>query len=231
MRPLLVAAAVWPAAPPRHRVVVSVASSAGEDSPQSLWTGADDGGIVRWVLSSGSGRAQGVGFPEGTSASNASDEDEGRGGGGGESHAGATAFLSGHTKRVTALVACPGDATYELSPAVVSGGEDGVVCAWSADAGLCIARRALGPEGCTVSTMCLLPTRDPHPPEAAGAGGANAASAPPRRALHDMAASSSSSSLPYCVAAACNGVNHGGRGLTLFIFSAQLQLSSSIFES
>jgi|AntAceMinimDraft_5_1070358.scaffolds.fasta_scaffold77565_1 hypothetical protein len=78
MRPLLVAASVWPAAPPRHHVVVATVSPCSDSSSsiggdvaggsgggqgvdtsddvrrpaqqQSLWTGADDGGIVRWVL-------------------------------------------------------------------------------------------------------------------------------------------------------------------------------------
>jgi len=55
MRPLLVAASVWPAAPPRHRVVAAVAASSpfsdtDANAVQSLWTGADDGGIVRWAL-------------------------------------------------------------------------------------------------------------------------------------------------------------------------------------
>ena len=40
-------------------------------------------------------------------------------------YAGATAFLSGHTKRVAALVACPGDPASSLSASVVSGGEAG----------------------------------------------------------------------------------------------------------
>ena len=46
MRPLLVAASVWPAAPPRHHVLVAATDGDG----RGLWTGADDGGIVRWVL-------------------------------------------------------------------------------------------------------------------------------------------------------------------------------------
>ena len=160
MAPLVVAAGAWPSAPPRHVVVASVAAPLGADAT-TLWTGADDGGVVRWVARRDDRRAF--------------------------LHPSATAFLSGHTRRVNALAHVPsaGDDSKPASPAspgvVMSAGEDGVACAWRVDTGACVARRALGEDGCAIRSLALLrrrpvdsssprdpsspaPPRRPHPP-------------------------------------------------------------------
>ena len=49
MRPLVVAAGAWPAAPPRHRMVAATFARSSDDAGDDawLWTGADDGGSER----------------------------------------------------------------------------------------------------------------------------------------------------------------------------------------
>jgi len=139
MAPLVVAAGAWPSAPPRHVVVASVAAPLGADAT-TLWTGADDGGVVRWVARRDDDRRAFL-------------------------HPSATAFLSGHTRRVNALAHVPsaGDDSNPASPAspgvVMSAGEDGVACAWRVDTGACVARRALGEDGCAIRSLALLRRR------------------------------------------------------------------------
>ena len=157
MAPLVVAAGAWPSAPPRHVVVASVAAPLGADAT-TLWTGADDGGVVRWVARRDDDRRAFL-------------------------HPSATAFLSGHTRRVNALAHVPsaGDDSNPASPAspgvVMSAGEDGVACAWRVDTGACVARRALGEDGCAIRSLALLrrrpvdssSPRDPSSPRASAA--------------------------------------------------------------
>jgi hypothetical protein len=69
-----------------------------------------------------------------------------------------------------------------------------VVCAWSADVGMCVARRALGNEGTAVTALCLLTRhRRRQGTDADAAADAGAAS----------------TSMPYCIAAACTGSSGG----------------------
>ena len=75
MRPPVVASGAWPSRPPAH-VVTSAAC--GVDDDAQLWTGGEDGGIVRWSL----GRTN-----------NQVPRDDPT----------PVAFLSGHTDRVNAL--------------------------------------------------------------------------------------------------------------------------------
>ena len=119
MRPLVVAASAWPAAPPRHRVVAATFARSSDDA--WLWTGADDGGIVRW-------RARGDALAR---------DDAGAWR--------ALAFLSGHTRRVNALEHVPPSPS-DARALVISAGDDGVACAWDVADGACVARRALGSE-------------------------------------------------------------------------------------
>ena len=137
-------------------IVASVAAPLGADAT-TLWTGADDGGVVRWVARRDDRRAF--------------------------LHPSATAFLSGHTRRVNALAHVPsaGDDSNPASPAspgvVMSAGEDGVACAWRVDTGACVARRALGEDGCAIRSLALLrrrpvdssSPRDPSSPRASAA--------------------------------------------------------------
>ena len=176
MRPLLVAASVWPAAPPRHHVLVAAADVDG----RAVWTGADDGGIVRWVLQQKqkkNGNKNAKSSPQAPPSSSPQECDEAEDTT--APPAGASAFLAGHTKRVTALVACPGDAT--AAPSMVSGGEDGVVCVWSADVGMCVARRAMMPTTASVGTMGV-----------GGAGGGATAAAAAAAVVADGCAARSS---------------------------------------
>ena len=122
MRPPVVASGAWPSRPPAH-VVTSAAC--GVDDDAQLWTGGEDGGIVRWSL----GRTN-----------NQVPRDDPT----------PVAFLSGHTDRVNALCVL-------RDGAVVSAGDDGVVCAWSASrASPCVSRRAMGRQGCRVTALCML---------------------------------------------------------------------------
>ena len=129
MRPPVVAFGAWPSRPPAH-VVTSATASGVADGDAQLWTGGEDGGIVQW-------RVPG---PEEAEEAGSDDLDS----------AGPTpvAFLSGHTDRVSALCA--------VGDVVVSAGDDGVVCAWSIAKGAsrCVARRAMGGEGCRVTALC-----------------------------------------------------------------------------
>jgi len=95
-----------------------------------LWTGGEDGGIVQW-------RVPGPSRSEEAGADASDDRDPTP-----------VAFLSGHTDRVSALCA--------VGDVVVSAGDDGVVCAWSIAKGAsrCVARRAMGGEGCRVTALC-----------------------------------------------------------------------------
>ena len=154
MAPLVVAAGAWP--PPRRGIIVVGRRALGADAT-TLWTGADDGGVVRWVARRDDRRAF--------------------------LHPSATAFLSGHTRRVNALAHVPsaGDDSNPASPAspgvVMSAGEDGVACAWRVDTGACVARRALGEDGCAIRSLALLrrrpvdssSPRDPSSPRASAA--------------------------------------------------------------
>jgi hypothetical protein len=148
-------------------VVASVAAPLGADAT-TLWTGADDGGVVRWVASRDDDRRAFL-------------------------HPSATAFLSGHTRRVNALAHVPsaGDDSNPSSPAspgvVMSAGEDGVACAWRVDTGACVARRALGEDGCAIRSLALLrrrrdddddPHRDPSAPRDPSSPRASAATPP-----------------------------------------------------
>ena len=94
-----------------------------------LWTGGEDGGIVQWRVPEPSSEEAGA---------DASDDRDPT----------PVAFLSGHTDRVSALCA--------VGDVVVSAGDDGVVCAWSIARGAsrCVARRAMGGEGCRVTALC-----------------------------------------------------------------------------
>ena len=122
MRPPVVASGAWPSRPPAH-VVTSAAC--GVDDDAQLWTGGEDGGIVRWSLGRTNNRAP---LDDPTPV----------------------AFLSGHTDRVNALCVL-------RDGVVVSAGDDGVVCAWSASrASPCVSRRAMGRQGCRVTALCIL---------------------------------------------------------------------------
>ena len=122
MRPPVVASGAWPSRPPAH-VVTSAAC--GVDGDAQLWTGGEDGGIVRWSLGRTNNRAP-------------------------RDDPTPVAFLSGHTDRVNALCVL-------RDGAVVSAGDDGVVCAWSASrSSPCVSRRAMGRQGCRVTALCIL---------------------------------------------------------------------------
>ena len=122
MRPPVVASGAWPSRPPAH-VVTSAAC--GVDDDAQLWTGGEDGGIVRWSLGRTNNRVP-------------------------RDDPTPVAFLSGHTDRVNALCVL-------RDGAVVSAGDDGVVCAWSASrASPCVSRRAMGRQGCRVTALCIL---------------------------------------------------------------------------
>ena len=122
MRPPVVASGAWPSRPPAH-VVTSAAC--GVDDDAQLWTGGEDGGIIRWSL----GRTN-----------NQVPRDDPT----------PVAFLSGHTDRVNALCVL-------RDGVVVSAGDDGVVCAWSASrASPCVSRRAMGRQGCRITALCIL---------------------------------------------------------------------------
>ena len=122
MRPPVVASGAWPSRPPAH-VVTSAAC--GVDGDAQLWTGGEDGGIVRWSLGRTNNRVP-------------------------RDDPTPVAFLSGHTDRVNALCVL-------RDGAVVSAGDDGVVCAWSASrASPCVSRRAMGRQGCRVTALCIL---------------------------------------------------------------------------
>ena len=122
MRPPVVASGAWPSRPPAH-VVTSAAC--GVDDDAQLWTGGEDGGIVRWSLGRTNNRAP-------------------------RDDPTPVAFLSGHTDRVNALCVL-------RDGVVVSAGDDGVVCAWSASrASPCVSRRAMGRQGCRVTALCIL---------------------------------------------------------------------------
>jgi hypothetical protein len=95
------------------------------DDDAQLWTGGEDGGIVRWSLGRTNNRAP-------------------------RDDPTPVAFLSGHTDRVNALCVL-------RDGVVVSAGDDGVVCAWSASrASPCVSRRAMGRQGCRVTALCIL---------------------------------------------------------------------------
>ena len=140
MRPLVVAAGAWPAAPPRHRVVAATFARSSDDAGDDawLWTGADDGGIVRW-------RARGDALAR---------DDAGAWR--------ALAFLSGHTRRVNALEHVPPSPS-DARALVISAGDDGVACAWDVADGACVARRALGEEGCAVTALARVTRADGEP--------------------------------------------------------------------
>ena len=122
MRPPVVASGAWPSRPPAH-VVTSAAC--GVDDDAQLWTGGEDGGIVRWSLGRTNNRVP-------------------------RDDPTPVAFLSGHTDRVNALCVL-------RDGVVVSAGDDGVVCAWSASrASPCVSRRAMGRQGCRVTALCIL---------------------------------------------------------------------------
>ena len=158
MRPPVVAFGAWPSRPPAH-VVTSATASGGANGDAQLWTGGEDGGIVQWRVPEPSSEEAG--------ADTSDDHDP--------AEAGPTpvAFLSGHTDRVSALCA--------VGDVVVSAGDDGVVCAWSIARGAsrCVARRAMGGEGCRVTALCEMrsSTRDGVRCVAAAcaAGGSNGA--------------------------------------------------------
>ena len=122
MRPPVVASGAWPSRPPAH-VVTSAAC--GVDDDAQLWTGGEDGGIIRWSLGRTNNRVP-------------------------RDDPTPVAFLSGHTDRVNALCVL-------RDGVVVSAGDDGVVCAWSASrASPCVSRRAMGRQGCRITALCIL---------------------------------------------------------------------------
>ena len=136
MRPLLVAAGAWPSVPPRHRATAFV--EAREVAADGAAT------TTRWT-----------GGDDGSIVrweTRMGDADTG-------APVVPVAFLGGHSGRVTAL------AVSETDNVLLSGDDDGVVCAWDTRTNACVARRDVSCEriSCAVDAVDIDDGADTSP--------------------------------------------------------------------
>ena len=129
MRPLLVAAGAWPSVPPRHRAIAFVEARAVAADGAATTT--------RWT-----------GGDDGSIVrweTKTGDADPGE-------PVVPVAFLGGHSGRVTAL------AVSEEDGLLLSGDDDGVVCAWDTRTNACVARREVfsEPSSCAVVSIAVV---------------------------------------------------------------------------